>query len=295
MEPQSFSRKEVERSFRKFGYIVNDLFSCPFQTWGNEFTHLITHCEQDPVMRVVTEPLRTNTNVNAEKWLADSLQSVQSMVGSGDYELPYDDDDRTALLYQFFIMIENGKVNVNSFCINFYGKTRFQEAFATFNETLVQKFVRVVNDRLDEILQDIGGQQKIPREAIVAFHVHDQSVTVHGNIQGSNVAASGSTLSGSSAEYTNNEELASALTALGPLVTDITESQRASVSQALQLLVQATHDSSISREVVGEATRTIAVNSSTMRQRLVQIVEKVGVALASSAIIQGIKMACGVP
>ena len=31
-----------------------------FQTWGDVFAHLIAHCENDPVMQVVTDPLRAN-------------------------------------------------------------------------------------------------------------------------------------------------------------------------------------------------------------------------------------------
>jgi hypothetical protein len=98
VERERFSRREVERSFRKFNDIVNDLFNAKFQTWGNMFTHLMEHCEKDPVMQVVTGPLKSNKNVNAEKWYNDALSSVGGRVGSGRYELPYDDEDKTALL-----------------------------------------------------------------------------------------------------------------------------------------------------------------------------------------------------
>ena len=57
---ESFSRRQIERSFRKFNDTVSDLFLAKFQTWGNTFTHLITHCEQDSVMKVVTEERDAN-------------------------------------------------------------------------------------------------------------------------------------------------------------------------------------------------------------------------------------------
>src|SRR5262245_5498891 len=106
LAPQTFSRRQVERSFRKFNDTVNDLFQAHFQTWGNVFTNLMKHCEQDPVMQVVTSPLKSNKNVNAENWYAEALGSVQGMIGTGQYTLPYNDDDKAALLYQFFLLLE---------------------------------------------------------------------------------------------------------------------------------------------------------------------------------------------
>jgi len=291
---EQFTRREVERSFRKFKDVVNDLFRARFQTWGNAFTHLITHCENDPVMQVVTGPLKVNKNVDAEKWYADALRSVGGMVGSGHYELPYDDEDQTALLYQLFLMLEDNKINFPSFCVGMYGTTRYQDSVDVFNRELVQKFTRELSYRLDEIMVDIGDQQEIPREAMVVFHHHDYSMNIHGNIQGSNIAASGSTISDSSATYTNHEELAAALQALAPIVQEVSESERAAVDKALQLLVQAAaHDSTISSEQVAEATKTLSTNSPTMAERLKGIAGKIGLSLVSSSIFLGIKTALG--
>ena len=205
---ESFSRRQVERSFRKFNDTVNDLFQANFQTWNNTFTHLITHCEQDSVIKLVTEPLRSNRAVDAEKWYTDALSSMTSMVGSGYYELPFDNDDRTALLYQFFLLLDNNKVNLKQFCLAVYGTSDYQDAVHHFNQELVLKFTREVSYRLDEILADLGNRQDVPRDAMFVFHHHGHTMNFHGNIQGSNVAAGGSSISDSTATYTNNAELA---------------------------------------------------------------------------------------
>ncbi len=94
MTQETFSRREVERAFRKFNDLVSDLMGAVFQTWPDCFRRLISHCEQHPVMRTITEPLRQNKNVDASKWYDDCLTL--------GYGLPTDDDDCTALLYQFF-------------------------------------------------------------------------------------------------------------------------------------------------------------------------------------------------
>ena len=293
MPQERFTRREVERSFRKFNDVVDDLFRAGFQTWDNAFVHLITHCEKDPVMQVVTGPLKVNKNVDAEKWYADALASVGGMVGSGRYELPYDDEDQTALLYQFFLMLIDNKVNFASFCVGMYGKTGYQESVEVFNRELVQKFTRELTYRLDEIRVDIGDQLEVPREAMVVFHHHDYSMNIHGNIQGSNIAAGGSTISDSSATYTNHDELAAALQALAPILQEVSESQRTTLDRALQLLVQATHDSTISEEQVADATRTLSASSPTMAERLKGIAGKIGLSLVSSSIFLGIKTGLG--
>ena len=290
---QTYSRRQVERSFRKFNDTVNDLFQAKFQTWGNTFTHLITHCEQDSIMKVVTEPLRQNRAVDAEKWYTDVMSSVRGVVGTGHYELPYDDDDRTALLYQFFLLLENNKVDFNMFCMCVYGTTKYQESVYHFNQELVLKFTREVSYRLNEILQDLGDRQDVPREAMVVFHHHDHTMNIHGNVQGSNIAVGGSSISDATATFTTNADLADALKALKPLIQQVVENQREAVENALGVLVQASTDQSIALDTVKNAATVVATSSPTLGARLTDIAKKLGLSLTGSAIFQGIKMALG--
>lgn len=180
----TFKKRDVERSFRKFRDIVNDLFSSKFQQWGDMFTHLIAHCETDPVMKVVTEPLKHDPRVDAKKWWDAAVVSGRSMVGSGQYILPTDDGERTALLYQVFLGVENDNWNIMRFSMSVYGHTKYQDMIDTFNHELVLKFTREMSYRLDEIVADNEGAEEIAQEAMIVFHHHDQSTIVHGNFQG---------------------------------------------------------------------------------------------------------------
>ena len=288
-----FPRRDVERSFRKFNDIVSDLISASFQTWRNSFTHLIQHCEQDQVMRVITEPLRSNSAVDASKWYADAMATVGGMIGSGRYQLPYNDDDRTALLYQFFLNIQNKGLSVDEFCMAMYGTTRFQEMVDTFSRELVLKFTREVSYRLDEILQDVGDQQTVAREAMVVFHHHDHSTTIHGDIQGSNVAASGGSVSASNATFNSATELARALKSLSNLVNDIPASHRSAVQQAIDLLVAAASSSAHNVPEITDAAKTVSKASPALAERLKEIALGIGTSLVTSSIVQGIKMAIG--
>lgn len=293
MSRDTFSRREVTRSFRKFNDCVTDLFAAVFQTWGDAFTHLIHHCENDPVMRVVTEPLRANTAVNAKEWYQKAVASRGSMVGSGRYTLPTDDDERTALLYHFLLLVETGEVDYFQFCITFYGTSKGQDAVATFNREIVQKFTREVSYRLAEVTSDIGDVAEVPREAMLVFHYHantrqEHSMNFHGPVQGANVAGPGATITGSTATYSNNAELAEALKALKPLVGTVAVEQRQAVEAALDVLIQATgKDANL--EEVRSAVDTVAKASPPLAERLKDMVSRLGHSLTSSAIFQAIK------
>jgi hypothetical protein len=102
-------------------------------------------------------------------------------------------------------------------------------------------------------------------------------------------------ISDSTATYTNHEELASALDSLKPIVQSIAEPQRETIDKALQLLMQATHDSSISAEHVSEAAKTISTISPTMSDKLKEIAGKIAISLTSSTIVLGIRMGLGLP
>ena len=225
-EQKSYTKRQVDRSFRKFNDLVEDLFSSPWQLWGDRLSHLMNHCEQDSVMRVVTEPLRTNKNVDVSSWYEEASKTNTGMTGSAYYELPINDDDKTSLLYQFMLLASLNRIDVTDFGESFFGAESPQEAVGQFNDQIVRLCTCEVCYRLDEIREDTAGQTEIQTEALVVFHHHDNSVNIRGNIKGSNVAIGASTVSDSSAEYKNNEDVATVLKALKPLIKDVVESQR---------------------------------------------------------------------
>jgi hypothetical protein len=297
-DAETFSRREVERAFRKFKDTYSDLMRARFQSWGGVFTQLMTHCETDPVMRVVTDPLRKNKNVDAEKWHADTLGTVRGMLGSGHFALPPDDDDRTALLYQFFLNIEAGKADVRTFCIRVYGETKYQGMVQIFNDEFVLKFAREVTYRLDDVMKDVGNAEVIASEQMTVFHYHDHSthnnaMNFHGPVQGSNVAGPGASIADSTAAYNTNADLAEALKALRPLISDVVEGQKDAVEKALAVLVEATHKD-VPVAQVAQATETVAKASPTLGERLRDISGKIGLSLVASALVQGIKMGLGI-
>ena len=67
MANDKIARKQVERSFRKFNDIADDLQNAHYQTWNAHFSNIVKFCESDAVMRQVTEPLRSHP-VDVDAW-----------------------------------------------------------------------------------------------------------------------------------------------------------------------------------------------------------------------------------
>lgn len=210
------------------------------------------------------------------------------MVGSGKYTLPYDEGERTALLYQFFLMIEHGDVAFDAFCMNAYGKTNFQEMVWIFNEELVSKFAREVSYRLDEVLEDTADLESISSGAMLVFHHHDNSTVIHGDVSGSVVAAGGSTVINSKIEYHTSEDLQAALADLRPLVIGLTDRTKDVVEQALDSLIMLAASPTPSADEVSALTSSINGSAPRIGQRLKEIAMSMAGGLATSAIFEGI-------
>jgi hypothetical protein len=78
-------------------------------------------------MQVALAPLAGNKNIDAVAWYQWAMLTTGSMVGTGRYALPFDDKERTALLYQFFVLIAEDKVDLPLFRQNMYGASGYQD------------------------------------------------------------------------------------------------------------------------------------------------------------------------
>lgn len=116
----------------------------------------------------------------------------------------------------------------------------------------------------------------------------------HGPVQGANIAGSRANISGSTAAYNNNADLMEALKGLKPLIHEVAANQREAVTNALQVLIDAS-EKDIPAAQVAEAANAVSKASPTLGERLKDIGSKISLSLASSAIFQGIKSACGIP
>lgn len=292
--PDKFTSREVQRSFRKFNDLASDVMSSVHQIWPDAINRLVDHCECDPVMRVVTSPLKADPRVDARKWWDAAIGSCSGMAGSGSYMLPPDDDERTSLLYQVLLLIAyNESINLSDFCITVYGRSRYQDMVDTFNSEVVFKFTREVSHRLNEVAEDTADQSEISRESIVVFNHHDYSTRITGNVYGSNVATGNAQLSHPDATLDSLGDIAAELRDLISIATEFSKTNQAVIKSSLEFLAtQADTGNGDLGEVV-EKTRTVIELSPEIRSRMERLLSNVSSSIAGSAIIEGIKLALG--
>lgn len=143
--------KNVRLALRDFIAYSRDLLDSKFQNFGNNLKIFIDFCETNDIMKTITEPLKLNSKVNLKDWWEEFSKTGGSFVGSKHYELPVNEEDRTALLYQFLVALNNGVYDFLTFTTGVYGNRRCGDDVTEFNDDITKKLVRGLNNRLDEI------------------------------------------------------------------------------------------------------------------------------------------------
>ena len=288
-----FARPQVQRSFQKFRDQSSDLQGAVFQTWEESLRHFIDHCQNDPVMKVVMEPLRSHRNVDLSKWYEKFEENNRGMVGTNryPYSLPTNDDERTALLYQFLVAISEGHLNAFQFSRDAYGSRSKDEGVLSVNTQIVEKFVREVSYRIDELNTELGDKQQIESSTLTTIFNYGSMQTYHGavqNVQGGvqgSILAVDSNLSGVSIIYNSKDDLASAVKALGNDLTDVLQNHREEVSNAFALLVKAIENNTVPKSSqLATAVESIGEKTSSKLKSLKTIMEGAAGSLVAEAL-----------
>lgn len=294
MSQEAFSGQQVQQAIRRFNNYANDTLKSVFQNYGDNLDRLVQFLETDPVMVVVTEPLKQNPHIDVNQWHQNFLETDGSSIGSKRYQLPQDEDDRLALVYQFLLRVlsedESDRIDLTDFCINAYGETKYQRMIDIFNKQMLAPFLRDFSTRLDEDI-DVTRDQEIPSEELRIFQ--NFGVVVEGNVQGSNFATGQAQITSNTASIDSSGELATELRKLQEFLSEVHKDNRASVESAIDTLVNAAENSPASRSALVESVETITAKSPTMRERLNSLAMSVSSSLASHAVIQAITFALG--
>ena len=289
MSQGAFSGKQIQQAIRKFNNHAQDTLNSLFQNYGDNLGRLVQFLETDPVMAVVTEPLKQNPHIDIKQWYQDFLETGGSFVGSKHYELPQDEDDRLALVYQFLLKVlsedESESIDLTRFCIDAYGETKYQRMIDVFNAQLLAPFLRDFSTRLDEDI-DVARDQEIPSEQLRIFQ--NYGIVVSGNVQGSNFATGQAQITSSTASVSNSGELAGELRRLHEFLNEVPNDDKASTRSAINTLVKAAENQPTSKSALVESVETISAKSLTMRRHLQNLVVAASANLASHAVIQAV-------
>lgn len=183
-----FSPSDVHRAFRKFNDLAGELACAGISSWRGLLKRLLHHCTTDPVMRVVSEPLRTRSGVDVNGWYESSMQHRT-------YELPCDDDECLALLYQFLEAVNNrdsSKIDETIFANEVLGGTTPDDEYRRLSQHFVAPFARDVGYRLRDILNEIADRESVPVDILRIFGGTTSNVNIHGDVIGSAVGSGAS-------------------------------------------------------------------------------------------------------
>jgi hypothetical protein len=164
---QIYDHKKIERSFRRFGDYSKDLLNSNFKTFPINLNIFIDFCENDEIMRIISAQLKSNENVDVNKWYSNFQKTGGSITGSKEYVLPIDEEDRISLLYQLLLKINSKELDFQGFCLGAYGKTNVTEMVRAFNDAISRLFVRDLSYRLDEIIETTNSDLEVPIEKLV--------------------------------------------------------------------------------------------------------------------------------
>lgn len=189
MTNNSFNKKQVEIGFRKFRYNAGYVFSSNQKSFKTNLKLFIWHCENDPVLRVITNELK-NINCNFEELLSESMRAKGSLVTSGEFLLPLGDNSTTAFLYNLCLKMNDEDLGyLATYCSRCFGSKGFNDCVPHFNREIIQKLIDSFGDRFEEIdykiSQELGNDvQDIPKRYVTIFNYNttfEKDVNIKGD------------------------------------------------------------------------------------------------------------------
>jgi len=96
---------EFQTSLRLFNQDTRQVMVSNYRAIQTNLVILIDHCENDPVLSIVINRLKANRNINLDEWY-DKVKDREN-----PFELPKDDENRLALLYQLLSKLVREKLD----------------------------------------------------------------------------------------------------------------------------------------------------------------------------------------
>jgi len=280
---QGFTKHQVEVAIRKFRDFAEDVQSSEYTTFDNNFNLFIHHCENDAVMKIIIEPLKHNPNLTFKDWQELALTAGGSFIGSRRYSLPKNEDDRLSIMYQLFLAFLNEELSLSEFCVEFYGKTNYNEMIYVFNEQLFGRFVRDVSYKLDELIASIRDEDEVQEKKLTLFYI-DKQVNIS-NVQGSMIAVDHSSIDASTIRSETD-----LVKAFSILMSELLQDGTIKADSFQRLIgVSSTEDLHAIKEEI-ELVQSVIAQNPTVLSRLTSLFKDVSKSLVGSALYELVKL-----
>jgi hypothetical protein len=175
-----FKKRQVERSFERFRNLTSYVFQSDCITFPSFFKNLMSFCETDEVMKVITSQLK-QIDITFEDW-SKKLLNYQN--GRTIFYLPDDETQRTALIYKICLKIYMNEIDPFNFCLQFDSSGNLNDLVRFFNTNFLTPLVDSIGYKIEDISDTINdeyqGKTMIP---LGILNVYDNSVKIgNGNV-----------------------------------------------------------------------------------------------------------------
>jgi predicted nucleotide-binding protein len=168
----------LQETKRKFNEKATDLLRSNGHTIENAINIFLDFCESDQIMANVASSLKLSPNMNLARWYEDFSKSGGSMIGSGKFLLPTNDDDRLALLYQLLLGVRRNEISYPGLCLHAFGATNTNQMAFRFNDAISRPLVRGLLQKIEE--KERGKLTEKPRQEESALTTSNRVFVVHG-------------------------------------------------------------------------------------------------------------------
>ncbi|MBN2880646.1 hypothetical protein JXM83_01215 [Candidatus Woesearchaeota archaeon] len=176
------NKKSIEISLRKFNDFASDVLNSDYDNFSNAFTILMNFFETDFVFSRLHKELSL-IDVNFDKWWSERQATGGSFIGSKQWILPINEDERIAILFRICLKVQSGDIDpAQNIGRDFFAKRydNLHDYIQHFTENVVSPLLRSIGYKVEEIAEkieyDYPDDRLIPSNIIVFYQ--DNSVTV---------------------------------------------------------------------------------------------------------------------
>lgn len=160
--------EKYKQSIRKFEDIRLELETSNSKTFQTRFDRFVYFCENDEILKVISSRLKENPNANFDDWWEKGQKTGGQMIGSKEFSLPFDEDERDAILYQLVLKIFEKKITLSRFCMDFFGTTNLNIMVYDFIGAVLEPLNRSIRYQLEEF--PLESEQQVGNESKQILH-----------------------------------------------------------------------------------------------------------------------------
>ncbi|SBO43857.1 hypothetical protein [Cyanobium sp. NIES-981] len=156
LKPDSF---EIAAALQELRKRWENVLNARYQTWPGHFSGLMTFMRDNPYLADILKEASQQSAVAFRDWWSEFQATGNSFVGTKSYSIPTDNTTRAVLFYQFLEEIEAGRIDLQRFCVDAYGASKFQDMSDTFNREIVSHVVGEMERKLIDLQSTISSSR----------------------------------------------------------------------------------------------------------------------------------------